>query len=188
VQKVFELANATNGLGQQQNWYLVRNNLIRILDYLDGANNVAADVPKGTPFLVQPPEIAHIPLLTLDPGNQNPPGFIDHLETHLLGLTSSPEATDADRTIASQVHSELGKIATHLAKVHEDAKQLINLSTAELADPKNASIFTDMLDSANAAFVGELDPAKNTRQGGATFVHDVLPKIATIDVKAFKIL
>ena len=77
------------------------------------------------------------------------------------------------------------KIEPLLKKVREDAKQLVNLSLKDLADPKNAPIFTDMVDNANAAFIGELDPATNKRQGGATFIHDILPQIATIDVKAF---
>lgn len=186
VQQVFTLANTTEGSGQQQNVYALHNTLVRILDYLDGTNNVAGDVPQGTPFLIQPPETARIPLLTLDPAQQNPLGFIDHLETHLQGLTASSGTRHADQKLAAQVDNEFQNINTHLQKVRDDAKQLANLSTADLAGPNTAPMLVDMVDNANAAFVGDLNPATNKRQGGATFVHDVLPQFATIDVKEFR--
>jgi hypothetical protein len=81
--------------------------------------------------------------------------------------------------------NELEKVDGFLQKVREDAKQLVNLSVKDLADPKNAPIFTDLVNNANNAFVGQLDPATNKRQGGATLIHDLMPQLATIDVKAF---
>ena len=185
VQKVFEWSNAAQGTGEQQGFDVVHRNLVRIMDYLDGADLVAAEVPEGTPIVVEPAQYANIPLLTFDLVHQNPPGYIVNLETNLQGLSTSLDATDAQRALASQMDDELEKVNGFLFKVHEDAKQLVKLSQKDLADPKNAPIFTDMVNNANNAYQGQLDPVTNKRQGGATLVHDLMPRIATIDVKAF---
>ncbi len=185
VQKVFEWSNAAQGTGEQQGFEVVHRNLVRIMDYLDGADLVAAEVPEGTPIVIEPPQYANVPLLTFDLVHQNPPGYIVNLETNLQGLTTSPDATDEQRALASRMDGELEKVNEFLFKVHDDAKQLVKLSQKDLADPKNAPIFTDMVNNANNAYQGQLDPVTSKRQGGATLVHDLMPQIATIDVKAF---
>src|SRR5262249_15247514 len=155
-----------------------------ILDYLDGTNFVAGDVLPGTPIAADP-QISRIPILSLSPDstNQKPSGYIHHIEIHLQGLTDSPDATDAQRILASKISNELNKINGHLEQVRQDAKQLINMSDTQIASPTAASLLTDLAGQANSAFVGQLDPVTNTRQEGATWVHDVMPQIATLKVE-----
>ena len=187
VQKILEWANTAKGTGQQQDPTLLRHAFIRILDYLDGTQYVAGDVPPGTPIDVDPPQIARVPLLSLasDPANQNPPGYIHHIEKHLQGLTESPDATDVEQTLASKIDNALDKINALLQQVRQDAKQLVNMSNTQLASAQAISIMSDFVKQANDAFVGQLDPATGTRQGGATWIHDVMPQLATLNVKAF---
>ena len=62
---------------------LIHSNLIRILDYLDGQTYVGQDVPAGSPWLVDP-QAGKFGLLSYTQG-QEPPGYLQHVDTHLTG-------------------------------------------------------------------------------------------------------
>lgn len=185
VQKILAWA-ITAKTGQQQDPNTLRRTLVDILYYLDGTQFVVGDLPQGAPAPDVDQQIARVPLLSApDPANQNPPGYIHHIETHLQGLTDAPDATDAQRALAYKIDTELGKINTCLQQVQQDAKQLVGMSNTQLATPAAASLLTDLLGNANSAYVGQLDPTTDTRQGGAIWIHDVMSQVATLDVKPF---
>ena len=52
-----------------------------------------------------------------------------------------------------------------------------------MATAAAASLLTDLVEHANSALVGQLDPATNGRQGGVKWIRDVMPQLATLDVE-----
>jgi hypothetical protein len=184
VKSVRAWANIAQGAGKGGRFSVVHSNIISILDYLDGTNFVAGDVPPGTPITADP-QISSLPILSLgpDPANQKPSSYIYHLEIHLQGLIDSPDATDAQRTLASKIDNELEKTNGILQQVRQDAKKLVAMSDAQMATAAAASLLSDLVKNTDSAFVGQLDPATNRRQGGATWVHDVIPQFAILNVK-----
>src|SRR5205085_593759 len=79
----------------------VRRALVRILDYLDGSAYVQArgDVPPNTRLEIDP-TVARVALLEFDVVNQQPPGYLDHMGTHLRELSGSPGVTAAQRNLS----------------------------------------------------------------------------------------
>lgn len=94
--------------------------------------------------------------------------------------------TGQQQTLAYKIDTELSKINTRLQQVQHDAKQLVGMSNTQLATPAAASLLTDLLGNANSAYVGELDPTTDTRQGGAIWIHDVMPQIASLDLRSLQ--
>ena len=77
-----------------QNLTHVHLEIVRALDYLDRSSFSHADVPSGTPFLIDP-LAGQVGLLTFD---QQQPGFLSHIEKHLSGLVESPGAIAAQQS------------------------------------------------------------------------------------------
>src|SRR5207253_1499974 len=63
------------------NCAFVHRAVVRILDYLDGSTYVQLEVPPGTRVLIDP-TTARVALLTFDPVNQQPPGYLEHIGNH----------------------------------------------------------------------------------------------------------
>jgi hypothetical protein len=184
VKSVLKWARTAQDAGNSKNFPVLHSNVVSILDYLDGINLVASDVPPGTPITADP-QLSRVPILSLDTdsGNQKPSGYIHHIETHLQGLADSSDATDAQRTLAGKIDNELNTINGLLQQVRQDAKQLVNLSNTQIATSAAASLLADLVEKANSAFAGQLDPATNRQRGGVTQVHEALPQLATLNVK-----
>ena len=87
----------------------VHRALVRVLDYLDGSTYVQADVPPNTPVLIDV-TIARVALLEFDPVHQQPPGYLDHIGTHLRELASSPGVTAAQRTLAIRIGQAINNV------------------------------------------------------------------------------
>ena len=91
--KILEWSSAARDdwAGGQDSLALMRRQIDRILDYLDGVAFVWRDVPPNTPLLVDP-KAGRIGLLEFEQG-QNPPGYLAHVDFHLVGYTRSPGVT-----------------------------------------------------------------------------------------------
>ncbi len=180
--KILEWSSAARDdwAGRQASLALMRRQIDRVLDYLDGAAYVWRDVPPGTPFLVDP-KAGRIGLLQFEQG-QNPPGYLAHIDFHLVGYTHSPGVTAGQKQLATRIDSLLIAVTALLEKVHSDATQLAKMSDTKLLSKEALSLLDDMETHANEAFVGQPDPATGTMQGGVTQIHDELQLLATIEV------
>ncbi len=185
VSKVFEWASAANSVGPERSASEIRQALIKILDYLDGTELVGQDVPPGTPILVDP-TIGRVPLLTLDENALPVPGYIRHIELHLVALTSSPHASAAQRTLAGQLDTQLNRVKASLDQARQDAAQLVKLSSKKLLSSSAQALLEDLEHQAMTAFIGEVNPATGTRIGGAIWIFDHIPELATLTVTAYK--
>ncbi len=159
---------------------LMRRQIDRILDYLDGAAFVWRDVPPATPLLVDP-KAGRIGLLELEQG-QNPPGYLAHVDFHLVGYTHALGVTPDQKRLTTKIDAMLTAVTALLWKVHSDATLLAQMSDTGLLAPQGLSLLNDMETNATDAFVGQPNPATGSVQGGITQIHDELQLLATIQV------
>jgi hypothetical protein len=180
--KILEWSSAARDdwAGGQASLALMRRQIERVLDYLDGAAFVWRDVPPDTPWLVDP-KAGRIGLLELEQG-QNPPGYLAHIDIHLVGYAHSPGVTADQKGLANKIDGMLITVTALLWKVHDDAAQLAKMSDTALLGQEALSLLNDMETNANDAFVGQPDPATGSVQGGVTEIHDELQLLATIEV------
>jgi hypothetical protein len=180
--KILEWSSAARDdwAGGQSSLALMRRQIDRVLEYLDGAAFVGYDVPLDTPWLVDP-QAGHIGLLELEQG-QNPPGYLAHIDFHLVGYTHSPGVTADQKRLANKIDGMLTAVTALLWKVHGDAAALAKMSDTALLSPQALSLLNEMETNANGAFVGQPDSATGNVQGGITQIHDELQRLATIAV------
>ena len=174
-------SSARGGLGTPEAPGYLRIDLYRILDELDGSALVQQDVPAGTPLYVDP-QAAQVPLVQVEPG-QMPPGYLTQIGVHLAAIARSVDATSEQQLIASSLTPDLNQVADILGRVREIARHLITLSDAQLAQPATLSLLDDLVEQANSAYAGILNPATGQREGGALRIADQLERLATIVVQ-----
>ena len=161
----------------------IQHNVIRVLDYLDGKNYVQQDVPQGTALQVDP-RLISVALLELDP-NQNPPGYLYHINRHLQGIVQAPGATPAQQQLANQIDTGLNTLSSTLQLVHSDAKKLVAVPQNDLFSQNTLSLLTDMTTQAGYAFNGKPNGSTNQMQGGAVEIYRNSQRLATFDVTAY---
>lgn len=160
----------------------VRRAVIRVLDYLDGSTYIKGDVPAtiapNEQVLIDP-TIALVALLEFDSVNQQPPGYLDHIGTHLNELANSPGVTDQQRTLAIRIDQAIKNVQVWLEAVRADAKQLVNMNDSQLAQPAALSLLDDMLKQAQTALAGQFDPNTSTVKEGVAQIHDNIQGLAS---------
>jgi eukaryotic-like serine/threonine-protein kinase len=159
----------------------VQREVVRILDYLDGSAYVQTDVPPGTPLLIDP-TIARVALRTIDPVNQQPPGYLKHIGNHLREITESPGVTPAQRALAIRVNNAMNNVQSWMEVIHADAVKLVQMDNAQLSQQSALSILNDMVTLANFAFVGQFDPNTSTVKEGVVQIHYNIQGLATFEV------
>lgn len=168
----------------------IHRQVIRILDYLDGAAVVQQDTP-GEPLLVDKP-LAQIPLL--NPLNLQTPGgesYLQRIDFQLKGLISDSGVTPQVRALARSTEAALVNLQTWLEKVRTDAiqveKAFQQFDGQLLQQPGMHTTLADMQTWANFAVVGRLDPNSNQVQPGMIQIHYGIQQFATFNVAPFRL-
>ena len=171
--------NAGNAAGCN----FVRRAVTRVLDYLDGSTYVQleGDVPPGTHVEIDQ-TVAKVALLEFDPVNQQPPGYLDHIGTHLRELSTAPGITDAQHKLAIRIDAAINNVQGWLESVRTDAKQLMQMNDSQLSQPAALSILNDMLNQAKFALAGQFDPNTSTVKEGVAQIHDNDVGLATLSI------
>jgi hypothetical protein len=154
----------------------VRNQIIGMLDYLDGVSSVNSDLPPGTPLQV-PQVDAHFGLLSVDPQ-----GLVARTESSLKAIAQSPYASTDQKALATRLIAEMNKINAQYEIVHQDARMLIQMTDAQLLQPSSLSLVNDMAVHAAYAFTG------NSKIGleGAMKVFNDMQSLANFDAEAYQ--
>ncbi len=157
--------------------------MIRILDYLDGISMVQADVPPGTPVIVD----KRLPIIGLLPTSQSsegqpPANYIDLLGSHITAITKAPGVTTDQRHLALEITAALNNVHGWLEKVRQDAKTLVFMSNQQLLQRSSLLILDDLQTQAFNAFAGQLDPLTNDVQEGVVQINFAIQRLATFDV------
>jgi transcriptional regulator with XRE-family HTH domain len=187
--KLAEWSSAARGEWQPGGTFdthLLRQDLTRILDYLDGATYAWQDVPPtSTPTNLVDPREGSIGLLQFT-SQQQPPGYLNHIEFHLHGLVSSPGATAVQRERAGQIEAAINTINAWLEQVRQDARRLIVMTDPQLRQPSALALLNDLQIMATAAYSGKTDPVTGTIQQGAEQVAQAIQRLATLDILLYK--
>jgi hypothetical protein len=183
---VLTLATTAKEAWQANDLTTARSELIRMLDYLDGQTLAHTDLPPGLPLLADPRN-AQIPLLGLKPQNADPPGYsygddippgyVYLISLHMSGALLSPDATQAQRQLATRINASLNTVAHWLEQVHDNAKQLVSLNTAQLADPSSLAVLNDLVTQARSAYAGQLDQSTGQSQGGVLWIYGNIQRL-----------
>src|SRR5205085_5175751 len=109
---------------------LMQNQFKRILDYIDGNTYVQLDVPQlsGTPPVVNTP----VGLLAPNPATPTSFAYISEISGHLKAIAQASSTTADQRKLADQLLQAIDNVQQHLQAVHQDAKQLLNMTSQQL--------------------------------------------------------
>jgi hypothetical protein len=160
--------------------FAVRQTL-RALAYLDGLSFVAQDMPPGM-SLPDTPHIASVGLINVHSDNQTPPGYIAHILHHLNGLINAPGSTLATRQESAQIIDALSNVQQWLQKLHNDARQFVSMTNTQLMQPAALALLNDMVQQANNAYSGQIDPVSGTMHQGVIWIHAQAQSLAALDV------
>lgn len=164
---------------------LMKNQFIRILDYLDGCRHVNTDLPPGTPQLVDP-YICRVALLNVNPAQgtteDDPPGYTAHVVLHVKQVSTAPDVSDAMRQHTAHILDAIGQAETWLQRVHLDAAQLAKFSNNpdQIRQQSTGALLDDMVTSALYAYLGRLDPVTNQVQPGVIQAHYEVQQLAVL--------
>jgi hypothetical protein len=179
--KILEWATSARDYWKTRGFQLMRNQFIRILDYLDGAAYVQIDVPANTPLLLNP----QVALLEFDPQTQAPPGFQANIDSQLQGMLNAPGVSSSQRSIIAQINTEMDHVTGWLMQVRQYARQLIHMTSTQLALPSTLDLLDDMATQALYAYIGRLAPDTNQIQGGAVQIGYDLQHLSNFDISAY---
>jgi hypothetical protein len=163
---------------------LIHKQLIRILDYLDGQTYVWQDVPAGSPWLVDP-LAGKLGLLSYTQ-DQDPPGYLQHVNTHLSGLADSPGHTEEQKQLAIQVDKVITRMINDLTKVRTDAAQLVQRSNTELRQSDTHTLLNEMATLTSEVKSGWFDASTHQNVGGTIWLNARIQQLATISLTASK--
>lgn len=165
--------------GQDQELTLMRNQFVRILDYLDGVSAVNTDIPAGiNPILVNTTQ-GSISLL----GQSS---FLQLIGGHLSSIVQSPGITPNRSKLAKQINAAINNVRSWLEQVYQYVKQLIVMPPQQLLHaPSSLTILNNLVNDALAAYVGQINPSTNQIQEGVVQIHDNLQRLAVLDIAAY---
>jgi transcriptional regulator with XRE-family HTH domain len=118
---------------QRHNASAYHQDLLHMLAYLDGTDAISQDLP-GSVLPVDP--YAKIGLLTLYP-DQPIPGYLQHIENHLRGITTSPGVSARQHILANQFLIALDRLTAQA--------QAIRISLLYLLKNTNASLLSQAI-------------------------------------------
>jgi len=167
---------------------LQHRQVIRILDYLDGAVVVKHDAP-GEPLLVDK-TLAQVPLLNpLKLQTAGSSSYLERTDFQLIGLISAPGATPQLHGQARSTEAALANLQSWLEQVRTDAIKLERsfqqFGAQWIQQPQTPNLLAGMQTYANYAVVGRLDPNANQVQPGAIEIHYSIQQFATLNVVPF---
>ncbi len=185
--KVEEWASAAQGQWRGNNSSLgdadmIHKHMLRILEYLDGKFYYTRDVPVHSPWLVDP-LAGKIGLLN-SIQNQNPPGYLTHVDIHLTGLANSPGHTKEQNTLAIQVDEVINKMNRDLLQVRKDAAQVAQMNITQLRQPTTLSLLDDMANLTTEVKSGWFDAQTGENIGGVLWIESRLQQLAAVSIVA----
>jgi eukaryotic-like serine/threonine-protein kinase len=191
---VSELANSARDAWHTKDVATMRDQVIRILDAIDGASFVRTDAPTGTPLLADARTV-QVALLGPAPTNPDPPGYAYGDEVspgyayliseHMAGAIQSPQTTPDQRKLAVQINTRLDEEKRLFEQVQQDAKQVLSLSDTQVLGARALTILNDLATQAQNAYTGQLDPSTGQSVGGALWIYGNLQRLATFDIRQY---
>lgn len=183
TQKILEWAGSARDFWKYNNAgssAFIHRQLTRIMDYLDGVNYAQQDLPGQS--VLADPIIARVPLLTFDPQNQNPPGYLYHIGKHLHELTALPQTSAGQRVLADQINQDINRVNLWLETIRNDVLQLYHMTDTQLFSNDGLTLLDSVATLANYAFVGQVNPHAQVTDG-VIQIHYNIQRLATFDIR-----
>ena len=172
--------------GGKTNVSLIRQDIVRLLDYLDGIAYVQHDLPAATPNpMLVDARMGTFGLLQFDP-QQPLPGYLQHMSLHLNGLTASPGANNLIHEHASQILVASNTVNEWLIQIRRDARQLAAMNDEQLQQQQALILLNDIESNANFALNGRFDPVTGNTQKGVEWIYETIQSLATMDITPFR--
>ncbi len=194
TQTVSGWANSARDAWHSKDIATVRDQVIRILDAIDGASFVYTDVVPGTPLLADT-QTVQIALLGPTPTNPDPPGYaygnevspgyVYLISEHMAGAIQSPQTNPDQRTLSIEINTRLDEEKGLFEQMQRDAKQLLEMSDAQLLEAQALALLDDLATQAQNAYSGQLDPSTGQSEGGALWIYGNLQRLAAFDVRQY---
>ncbi len=191
---VSALANSARDAWPNKDTATIHNQVIRILDYIDGASFAKTDLPPGTPLLADA-RTSQIALLGPAPQNPDapgyaynsevPPGYTYLISEHMAGAVQSPQTTSDQRKLAVQINTKLDDMKRLCEQIQQDTKQLLNMNNAQLLQPAAQVLLNDLATQAQYAYTGQIDLSTNQPSGGALWIYTSLQRLAAFDIRPY---
>lgn len=154
----------------------LRQQLILILDCLDGRAFVQQDLPPNTSL---PANVRFDYFGLLGKQNQEPRGLLNHINTHLRSLTQAPGATSKLVQKANQISMNINQVQQWLEMVREDAKVLLQMDDTQLLSLQAKAKLDNMKAQAGYAYNGLMD------QEGVRQIDRDIQGLATFEVQPY---
>lgn len=182
AQSILEWAGSARDLQKSGNVALIRRQLARIIDYLDGTYYNQHDLP-GVNLLVDP-TVAKLGLLTFDTALQvNNPGYLYHIGTHLRDIAALRQADALQKALAIQISQAINAVNGWYQTMRADIMQLYQMSDAQLLGSQGRPLLDEVATLANDAFVGQIN-SQGQVIDGVVEIHYAIQRLATFDIKA----
>ncbi|HEX6110182.1 MAG TPA: serine/threonine-protein kinase [Ktedonobacteraceae bacterium] len=191
---VSELANSSRDAWHNKDVAKTRDQVIRILDYVDGASFAHTDTPPGTPLLTDV-RTAKVALLGPAPTNPDPPGYaysddvppgyVYLISEHMAGAIQSPLTTPDQRKLAVQINTRLDNEKRMFEQIQQDAKRLLQMSYTQMLGTQALTILNDLATQAQNAYNGQLDPTTGQSDGGSLWIYGNLQRLASFDIRQY---
>ena len=181
--KILEWSNAARDDWSGNTSDLLRRQVDRVVQYLDGEAYAFRELPPKTAWLVDP--LAGRPgLIDFDiaENEQELASYISHVKIHLSGMANAPGHTEAQQQLAAHIDSVLTTVESLLKRVRSDAVQLAKMNDRQLQQQAALSILDDMQANATTAYVGQTDPSTGVTVAGEVWVHAQMQSLATLPI------
>ena len=162
----------------------VRRQSLRTLTYLDGLSFMLPDIPPGT-VLPDTSKPGSIGLIDVYGPNQNPASYMGAITYHLNGLLDAPGSTPEIRDGVSQIIPALDHVQNWLENLRADAKQIVAMNDAQLGQPNAFSLLNNMVDQADHAYAGQVDPSTGGVLQGVGWIYEHLQSLALLTVTQY---
>ena len=179
-QKILEWAGSARDATFAGSGPFIKNQLTRILCYLDGASFITHDLPQANCSDSTVALGAKVGLLSLPVKGSF--GYLQHITGHLHELSTLPEATPQQRALASKIYQALNAVNQRFTALHSEVLQLLTMPQAQWSQPAGISLLDSIATLANDAFVGKADPQGNAIDGIAQINYNI-QGLATFNVR-----
>ena len=197
VKNAFAVVEAANNA--REAWHsgdisTIRDQLISILDYIDGSSFVIADVPHGTPLLANA-QTSQVPLLGPAPGSPDPPGYVYKGEVppgyvyliseHMGGAIESPLTTPDQKALAIKINHAIDAEIRIISQARQDAKQLLAMTKTQLLQPAALTLLNDLVAQSQNAYTGQINPTSGQSESGALWTYNNLQRLVAFDIRPY---
>ena len=97
-------------------------------------------------------------------------------------MINAPGSTLATRQAVAQIIDAISNAQQWLQKLRADARQFVFMTNAQLMQPAALALLNDMVQQANNAYSGQIDPVSGAMHQGVIWIHAQAQSLAALDV------